>query len=58
MISKNGRVIGKQPLQLNNKQIELLEKYKRNELDITKTELARLLGISRSVLYKKVLADK
>lgn len=57
MISKNGKPIGKQPLQLNNKQIELLEKYKRNELDITKTELARLLGISRSVLYKKVLAE-
>ena len=57
MIRKNGKPIGKQPLQLNNKQIELLEKYKRNELDITKTELARLLGISRSVLYKKVLAE-
>lgn len=57
MISKNGRPIGKQPLELNNKQKELLEKYKKNELDITKTELARILGISRSVLYKKVLAE-
>ena len=56
MISKNGKPIGKQPLQLNNKQLELLDKYKKNELNITKTELARLLGISRSVLYKKVLA--
>lgn len=56
LISKTGKPIGRQELTLDNRQLKLLEDYKNGKIDITKTELAKLLGISRSVLYKKVLA--
>ena len=58
LISKTGKPIGRQELTLDNRQLKLLEDYKNGKIDITKTELAKLLGISRSVLYKKVLAEK
>lgn len=57
LISKTGKPIGRQELTLDNRQLKLLEDYKNGKIDITKTELAKLLGISRSVLYKKVLAE-
>lgn len=56
LISKTGKPIGRQELTLDNRQLKLLEDFKSGKLKITKTELAKLLGISRSVLYKKVLA--
>lgn len=54
--NKTGKPIGRQELTLDNRQLKLLEDYKNGKINITKTELAKLLGISRSVLYKKVLA--
>ena len=54
--NRTGKAIGRQELKLDNRQLKLLEDYKNGKINITKTELAKLLGISRSVLYKKVLA--
>lgn len=53
--NRTGKPIGRQEIVLDNRQLKLLEDYKTGKIDITKTELAKLLGISRSVLYKKVL---
>lgn len=54
--NKTGKPLGRQELTLDNRQLKLLEDYRNGKINITKTELAKLLGISRSVLYKKVLA--
>lgn len=56
MISnRTGKVIGRRELILDSRQLKLLQDYKSGKINITKTELAKLLGISRSVLYKKIL---
>lgn len=55
--NRTGKVLGRQELTLDNRQLKLLEDYRNGKINITKTELAKLLGISRSVLYKKVLAE-
>ena len=58
MISnRTGKVIGRRELILDSRQQKLLEDYKSGKINITKTELAKLLGISRSVLYKKILNE-
>lgn len=58
MISnRTGKVIGRRELILDSRQLKLLEDYKSGKINITKTELAKLLGISRSVLYKKILNE-
>lgn len=58
MIGKNGKVLGKPELKLNRNQLKLLEEYKQGKLEVSKTDLAKLLGISRSALYKKVLNNE
>ena len=58
LIGKNGKVLGKPELKLNKNQLKLLEEYKQGKLEVSKTDLAKLLGISRSALYKKVLNDE
>lgn len=58
MISnRTGKVVGREPIKLTDKQKKLVEDYKSGKINITKTELAKLLGISRSVLYKKILNE-
>lgn len=58
MISnRTGKVIGRRELILDSRQLKLLQDYKSGKINITKTELAKLLGISRSVLYKKILNE-
>lgn len=58
LIGKNGKVLGKPALELNKNQLKLVEEYKQGKLEISKTDLAKLLGISRSSLYKKVLNER
>lgn len=59
MISnKTGKPVGRKEISLDSRQLKLLEDYKSGKINITKTELAKLLGISRSVLYKKVLVNE
>lgn len=58
LISKKGKVLGKPALELNKNQLKLVEEYKQGKLEISKTDLAKLLGISRSALYKKVLTNE
>lgn len=58
LIGKNGKVLGKPELKLNKNQLKLLEEYKQGKLEVSKTDLAKLLGISRSALYKKVLNNE
>lgn len=58
LIGKNGKVLGKPALELNKNQLKLVEEYKQGKLEISKTDLAKLLGISRSALYKKVLNNE
>ena len=58
MIGKNGKVLGKPELKLNKNQLKLVEEYKQGKLEVSKTDLAKLLGISRSALYKKVLTNE
>lgn len=53
--NRTGKPIGRQEIVLDSRQLKLLDDYKNGKINITKTELAKLLGISRSVLYKKVL---
>ena len=57
LIGKNGKVLGKPELKLNKNQLKLLEEYKQGKLEISKTDLAKLLVIRRSALYKKVLNE-
>lgn len=58
LISKKGKVLGKPALELNKNQLKLVEEYKQGKLEVSKTDLAKLLGISRSALYKKVLTNE
>lgn len=58
LIGKNGKVLGKPALKLNRNQLDLVDQYKNGKLEISKTDLAKLLGISRSALYKKVLNER
>lgn len=56
--SKTGKPVGRKEISLDSRQLKLLEDYKSGKINITKVELAKLLGISRSVLYKKVLVNE
>ncbi len=56
--SKTGKPVGRKEISLDSRQQKLLEDYKSGKINITKVELAKLLGISRSVLYKKVLVNE
>jgi recombinase len=59
MISnKTGKPVGRKEISLDSRQLKLLEDYKNGKINITKVELAKLLGISRSVLYKKILVNE
>jgi len=55
--SKTGKPVGRKEISLDSRQQKLLEDYKSGKINITKVELAKLLGISRSVLYKKILNE-
>jgi recombinase len=56
--SKTGKPVGRKEISLDSRQLKLLEDYKSGKINITKVELAKLLGISRSVLYKKILVNE
>lgn len=59
MISnKTRKPVGRKEISLDSRQLKLLEDYKNGKINITKVELAKLLGISRSVLYKKILVNE
>lgn len=53
--SRTGKPVGRQPKELTNRQIELLEDYKSGKLKINKVELANLLGVTKSFLYRRIL---
>lgn len=53
--SRTGKPVGRQPKELTNRQIELLKDYKSGKLKINKVELANLLGVTKSFLYRRIL---
>lgn len=53
--SRTGKPVGRQPKELTNRQIELLEEFKAGKLNINKVELANLLGVTKSFLYRRIL---
>lgn len=53
--TRTGKPVGRQPKELTNRQIELLEDYKSGKLKINKVELANLLGVTKSFLYRRIL---
>lgn len=53
--SRTGKVVGRQPRELTPRQIELLEEFKAGKLKINKVELANLLGVTKSFLYRRIL---
>ena len=53
--SRTGKPVGRQPKELTNRQIELLEEFKAGKLKINKVELANLLGVTKSFLYRRIL---
>lgn len=55
--TRTGKPVGRQPKELTNRQIELLEDYKSGKLNINKVELANLLGVTKSFLYRRVLKE-
>ena len=52
---KTGKPVGRQPRELTPRQIELLEEFKAGKLKINKVELANLLGVTKSFLYRRIL---
>lgn len=53
MISnRTGKVIGRTPIQYTAKQQKMIEDYKLGKSPYNKTNLAKMLGISRGSLYK------
>lgn len=55
--SRTGKPVGRQPRELTPRQIELLEEFKAGKLKINKVELANLLGVTKSFLYRRVLKE-
>ena len=53
--SRTGKPVGRQPRELTPRQKELLEDYKSGKLNINKVELANLLGVTKSFLYRRIL---
>lgn len=53
--SRTGKPVGRQPRKLTPRQIELLEEFKAGKLKINKVELANLLGVTKSFLYRRIL---
>lgn len=53
--NKTGKPVGRQPRELTPRQIELLEEFKAGKLKINKIELANLLGVTKSFLYRRIL---
>ena len=53
--SRTGKPVGRQPRELTSRQKELLEDYKSGKLKINKVELANLLGVTKSFLYRRIL---
>lgn len=53
--SRTGKPVGRQPRELTPRQIELLEEFKAGKLKINKIELANLLGVTKSFLYRRIL---
>lgn len=53
--TRTGKVVGRQPRELTPRQIELLEEFKAGKLKINKIELANLLGVTKSFLYRRIL---
>lgn len=53
--NRTGKVVGRQPRELTPRQIELLEEFKAGKLKINKVELANLLGVTKSFLYRRIL---
>lgn len=53
--SRTGKPVGRQPRELTPRQIELLEEFKAGKLKINKVELANLLGVTKSFLYRRIL---
>lgn len=53
--SRTGKVVGRQPRELTPRQLELLQDYKNGKLKINKVELANLLGVTKSFLYRRIL---
>lgn len=53
--SRTGKPVGRQPKELTTRQLELLQDYKNGKLKINKVELANLLGVTKSFLYRRIL---
>lgn len=53
--NRTGKPVGRQPRELTPRQKELLEDFKSGKLKINKVELANLLGVTKSFLYRRVL---
>lgn len=53
--SRTGKPVGRQPRELTSRQKELLEDFKSGKLKINKVELANLLGVTKSFLYRRIL---
>lgn len=53
--SRTGKPVGRQPRELTPRQLELLQDYKNGKLKINKVELANLLGVTKSFLYRRIL---
>lgn len=52
---RTGKPVGRQPKELTTRQLELLQDYKNGKLKINKVELANLLGVTKSFLYRRIL---
>lgn len=53
--NRTGKPVGRQPRELTPRQLELLEEFKAGKLNINKVELANLLGVTKSFLYRRIL---
>lgn len=53
--SRTGKPVGRQPKELTSRQLKLLEDFKTGKLNISNIELANLLGVSKSFLYRRIL---
>lgn len=56
--NKTGKPVGRQPKELTTRQLELLQDYKNGKLKINKVELANLLGVTKSFLYRRILKNE